>query len=191
MISSIQKNVPSTNFKHQTQNQNPKGHTIMTENYTARVAKLLNDVSGPNGTPADSTLAEKEDERWNGWYGFRERKPGPAELGALLRSEIYHAQKARALVVLLAPSFKLIPFKWGVHESPKRKGYPFLKILVVNALPEVLLEFTGKLACLGMDHAKKEKMDEKMREFQCLMIDLLPLLPRECRTSSEIQARLH
>ena len=153
--------------------------------YVARIRQLLAGL-------ANAVRPSESDRLWNAWLDLNlDEEREPRDLHPLLASDVRKEFKARAIIVLLAPDLKLLPFRWDDKDSSLR-NYLCLGWLNIKAIPQELVSFAGELVCQNIDYALGEK-DEKVRgslfEYNKLILQFLAVLPEDDDLANRLFSR--
>jgi hypothetical protein len=120
-----------------------------------------------------------DDGAWNDWVDFM-YKPEWRDLYDLIASNVRPSIKKRAILILLVPFWKWVPFYW--HESDKDYKYWCDREFIKTLTPE-LAEYTADLvkrcheALINLNQL--DNYCEIIRFYNLCIIDLLPLVHKE------------
>lgn len=151
--------------------------------YVARIRQLLAGL-------ARAVHPSEEDRLWNAWLDLNKNRE-LRDLQSLLTSDVRKEFKARALIVLLAPDLKVLPFRWDDKDHSLR-NYLFLRWLEVKAFPQDLVSFAGELVCQNIDYAigqQDERVRESLFEYNKLILQFLAVLPEDDRLAQRLFSR--
>jgi hypothetical protein len=141
--------------------------------YLARIRQLLTGI-------VNAVRPSEEDRLWNAWFNL-DKKREPRDLQLLLASDVRKEFKARALIVLLAPDLRVLPFRWDDTDHSLR-NYLFLRWLEVKAFPQELVSFAGELVCQNIDYALGQQdrdIHGALFEYNKLILQFLAVLPED------------
>jgi len=123
--------------------------------------------------------ASEEDRLWNTWHERSTVKT--FDLDSLLRSDVRMGFKARAIIVLLAPDLRTLPFRWDDHDH-QHPNYVSSDRRLVKNFPQELRGLVGELVCHNVEHAL-DQQDEKVRTalfgYNSLILQFLAMLPED------------
>lgn len=137
----------------------------------------------------DTAKTSEEERLWNAWLDLNKKRE-PCDLRSLITSNVRKEFKVRALIVLLAPELKVLPFRWD--DTHSLQNYLHSRWLKVKAFPKDLVSFAGELVCQNIDYALGEK-DEKVREalfaYNKLILQFLTVLPEDDKLAQQLFSR--
>jgi len=121
-----------------------------------------------------------QDRVWDQWVNVQRREW--RDLWDLQKENVKDAFKARAMVILLAPKIKWVPFTWhddtsldnylflGVHDTPPELSLPVRKF--VSALLQATVDMT-------LTPSADEKLQEALVFYNRYLLKILAVLPED------------
>lgn len=134
----------------------------------------------------------EEDRLWNAWLDIDKIREPCDDLQSILTSDVRKEFKARALIVLLAPDLRVLPFRWDDVDNSICRNYLNLCWLKVKAFPPELMSFAGELVCQNIDYAHSQK-DRNVRralfEYNKLILQFLAVIPEDDELANQLFSR--
>lgn len=131
-------------------------------------------------------VGEKDDCLWNrwinlagGWYtgGFN----------TLLGFDVRNSFKARAIIALLAPDLKILPFRCVNSDQSQNYLYCSGKL---ESFPKEFARFGGELICLNIDYLRDREITDEVRDalfiYNRFIIKFLTILPEDDNLASRL-----
>jgi hypothetical protein len=128
-----------------------------------------------------SIQQDEDDRTWEKWLALKNGRREVRDLWELLTANVRDEFKARALTVLLAPSFDLCPFKWAEY-AEMRTDNSLLSSdrRWLNTLPERFLPFVSELIAeyfeLANDGVINVEIKRTIDNYNMIIVSLLPCL---------------
>ena len=151
--------------------------------YIAQIRELLARLT-------NAVRPDEETRLWNAWLDLGNKKES-RDLQSLLASDLRKEFKIRALVVLLAPDLRALPFRWDDTQH-SLQNYLFLDWVNVKILPQELVRLAGELICQNIDYVlgeKEEKIMEALAKYNNLILQFLAMLPEDDELSTRLFSR--